>query len=202
MHVEERYAERILPASTLGLAATLSLLYLMHMLIASDPLPEVTAPPAFPIEFLPNIDDPPPPIPERLIRPPKVEPTPSTSMPSKADPMGTFIDVTQTPSLDRVARVTQMRLADRDVIPLYRPTPQYPDRARRLGLEGWVLVEVDVAETGAVSAARVIDSEPAEVFDRAARTAALKSRYRPKVVDGKAVPQIGIRARITFKLEQ
>jgi protein TonB len=47
----------------------------------------------------------------------------------------------------------------------------------------------------------VIDSEPRRVFDREARKALSKWRYNPKVVDGKAMKQIGLTVQLDFNLD-
>ena len=54
--------------------------------------------------------------------------------------------------------------------PLLRGTADvpYPVSAREAGVEGFVVVEYDVLADGSVSNARVVESEPAGVFDRAA----------------------------------
>jgi hypothetical protein len=60
----------------------------------------------------------------------------------------------------------------------------FPDTAQRLGFEGWVRTEFDVATDGKTIAPRVVSSYPAFVFDDAAsdRAKALRytSSYRPE----------------------
>ena len=55
--------------------------------------------------------------------------------------------------------------------------------------------------TGAVRDPVVIDAKPPGIFDRAAIQAALKFKYKPKVVNGEPVEVAGVRNLIKFELE-
>ncbi len=90
--------------------------------------------------------------------------------------------------------------AEGELAPTVKVAPVYPAAARRDKLEGYVLVEFTVAATGRVEDARVIEAEPAGVFDQAALDAVAKFRYKPRVEDGQAVASPGIRNRVTFAL--
>ncbi len=56
--------------------------------------------------------------------------------------------------------------------------PVYPPRARRRGIEGQVEVELTVDETGAVQGVRILDAQPAGIFDAAVRRAVSGWRFR------------------------
>ena len=90
---------------------------------------------------------------------------------------------------------------DRDVVPLVRVDPEYPPRAKQRGIEGYVDLEFTIGPAGTVQEARVIGARPPAVFDRAALRAVRRWRYNPKVVNGKAVVQPGIRVRLRFEME-
>jgi protein TonB len=92
-------------------------------------------------------------------------------------------------------------VSDAETVPLVRIQPMYPRAAAQKRLEGWVLLEFTIGTTGAVKDARVIDSKPPNIFDRAALQAILKWKYKPKIVDGQAVETIGVQVKLTFKLE-
>ncbi len=91
--------------------------------------------------------------------------------------------------------------SDTDVIPLVRVGAQYPIAARERGIEGWVTLEFSITTTGAVSNAKVIDAKPGSVFNRAALRAISRWKYKPKIVEGKAVERHGLKVRLTFKLD-
>ena len=91
--------------------------------------------------------------------------------------------------------------SDGEYLPMYKVKPQYPRRAQQRGIEGWVVVEFTVTETGTVEDPVVSSSDPPGIFDRAAINAALKFKYKPRVVDGKAIRVSGVKNRIIFELE-
>lgn len=87
-----------------------------------------------------------------------------------------------------------------EIIPLLRIAPQYPLRAARRGIEGWVKVEFTVTETGTVADARVLESDPESIFDRAAIRAIYKWRFKPKTVAGQAVARRAVQV-LEFELD-
>ena len=86
-------------------------------------------------------------------------------------------------------------------LPIVKVAPIYPDEAVQEKIEGHVLLEFVVTETGGVRDAVVVDSEPRGVFDQAALDAVGKFKYKPKVVDGKPVAISGVRNRFSFEFE-
>lgn len=88
---------------------------------------------------------------------------------------------------------------DAELIPLVAIAPQYPRSAARDGIEGWVDVEITIGPDGMVKSARAVNAKPRGVFESAAVQAAFKSRFRPRVVDGKGVEAKGVR-RYNFSL--
>jgi len=89
---------------------------------------------------------------------------------------------------------------DRDFIAVSRTPPQYPYRAERKRIEGWVKVSFLITETGVVQDVVLIDAEPENVFDHAATRAVYKWKFKPRIVDGKPV---AVRAEqiISFRLD-
>lgn len=90
--------------------------------------------------------------------------------------------------------------SDGEYLPIVKVAPVYPRRAQTRGIEGYVLLEFIVTKTGAVRNPMVIESKPPGIFDRAAINAALKFKYKPKVVNGEAIDVAGVKNRITFEL--
>ena len=86
-------------------------------------------------------------------------------------------------------------------VPMRKVPATYPDRALQRGIEGYVVLEFTVNETGSVVDSVVVESEPAGIFDRSAIQAASKFNYRPRVDDGKSVRTEGVRHRFEYKLE-
>ncbi len=75
---------------------------------------------------------------------------------------------------------------DRDFIPLSRQPPQYPHKAARRRIEGWVRVSFRVTETGTVEDVVTLDSDPPGVFEQAAVKAVYRWRFKPRLVNGQA----------------
>jgi TonB family protein len=81
---------------------------------------------------------------------------------------------------------------------VYAPEPVYPAHALRDGTRGWVEIDFTVTPTGSVRDIQVVDAEPAGVFDSAATQALAKWRFKPRVVNGRAVAQ---RTSITLRFD-
>lgn len=91
---------------------------------------------------------------------------------------------------------------DGDYLPIVRIEPIYPRRAQERGIEGYAIVEFTVTELGTVEDAVVIEADPKGYFERASRRAALKFKYKPKVVDGEPVRVSGVRTMFTFEISE
>ena len=92
--------------------------------------------------------------------------------------------------------------SDRELTPVVRVTPVYPPRAQEKGIEGWVVVEFTVTESGSVADASIVDASPKRIFNRAALRAIRKWKYKPKIVDGKPVKQPNQKTKLDFTLEK
>ena len=104
---------------------------------------------------------------------------------------------------------------DGEYIPLFKVVPIYPRRAQERGTMGYALVEFTITDTGSVEDAKAIEGycsnsdpndpdtefRPCTMFNSASARAALKLKYKPKIVDGKAVPVEGVLHRFTYVLD-
>jgi len=91
--------------------------------------------------------------------------------------------------------------ADGDYLPIVKVAPVYPRRAQDRGIEGYVIVEFTVTKTGAVRDPKVVEYDPSTIFNKAALAAALKFKYKPRIVNGEAIEVHGVLNKITFRLE-
>ncbi|WP_457676399.1 energy transducer TonB [Thiolapillus sp.] len=105
------------------------------------------------------------------------------------------------PFIGGVGRGVGAAQGDGELIPLVKIAPRYPRKAALAGKEGWVKVEFTVTELGTVTDVKVLDSKPRRLFDRAAKKAILKWKFKPRVVDGKPVPRRAVQV-IEFKLAE
>jgi TonB family protein len=87
--------------------------------------------------------------------------------------------------------------------PYYKIKPKYPKAALLSGVEGWVLMEIDINEAGEVENIRVLDGEQRNMFQSEAKRAVAQWKYRP-FVDGEGKPyrKADHQVRVEFKLEE
>ena len=69
----------------------------------------------------------------------------------------------------------------------YSPPPRYPELARKARVEGRVILEAIIDETGRVSVQRIIQSQPMGL-DRASIDAVESWRFEPATLRGEPVP--------------
>lgn len=98
-----------------------------------------------------------------------------------------------------VLGVSGYDLTDGDYLPLVKVTPIYPRRAQARGLNGKVIVQFTVTATGTVRDVVVIESTN-KIFEKAAVQAALRFKYRPRVVNGVPVEVTGVYHSIVFEV--
>ena len=84
---------------------------------------------------------------------------------------------------------------------LQNPAPRYPPFARRRGLEGRTILEVEVLEDGSPGDLRVVSSSGHALLDRAALAAVKKWAFRPARRGGRAVRAL-VRIPVRFQLTE
>ncbi|MGI9273185.1 MAG: energy transducer TonB [Woeseiaceae bacterium] len=197
-----RYAFSIV----IGTLVTLSLLFVMHLLIlyGEDAVQKERT--RHNLEFVRvkrneslNTEDF---TPEKPPKPPETPPeTPPQDM-DNVDPNTPTINIAA-PTVNTDANIGGpggMNIAEGDYLPIVRVAPVYPARALSRGLEGHVDLSFTVTQTGTVINPIVVFST-SSLFERAATRAVLKFKYKPRVVDGVPVDVPGVKTRITFKIE-
>jgi periplasmic protein TonB len=198
-------AGRVTFAAALGAMVTISLLWVMHYLIATG-VTAFTEERTFRFvdfvrvqreERIETRED-------RVERPPEAQPPPPMQPDRQLDDLDTVSATAIGVSAPRVDHdVTLGRdgfFSDGEYMPIVQVAPQYPRRAAERGLEGYVTLEFTVTRQGTVRDPVVIEST-SSIFDRAAIDAVMRFRYRPRVIDGEPVEVPGVRFRITFELE-
>ena len=89
---------------------------------------------------------------------------------------------------------------DGDATPIVRIEPKYPIQAARDGKEGYVILSFSINKIGGVEDVKVIEAKPKRVFDKEARRALRKWKYKPKIVDGVPLVQKGLTVQLDFKM--
>ena len=93
---------------------------------------------------------------------------------------------------------------DGEYLPIVKVAPIYPRRAQTRGITGFCIVTYTVTTTGAIRDPYVeneTDCSPKGIFERASLKAALKFKYKPRVVDGEAIEVAGVQNKFTYELE-
>lgn len=84
------------------------------------------------------------------------------------------------------------------------PTPRYPRRAERRGVEAVVTLSLTVDTAGRVAMVELIDVEAdryADDFVKEAERAALRTRFDPRTLGGVPIEAAGIQKRYRFELD-
>lgn len=195
---------RVSFSAALGALITISLLWVMHYLIATG-VTAITEERTFRfVDFVrvqreerTEVRD------DRVERPPEPQAPPPMQPDRQLDNIdsGAIGIGVSAPRVDHdVSLGRDGFFSDGEYMPIVQVAPQYPRRAAERGLEGYVLLEFVVTRQGTVRDPVVIDSS-SSIFDRAAMDAVMRFRYRPRVIDGEPVEVPGVRFRITFQLE-
>ena len=99
---------------------------------------------------------------------------------------------------------TGLSSGDGEYLPIVKVAPIYPRRAQTRGITGFCIVTYTVTTTGAIRDPYVeneTDCSPKGIFERASIKAALKFKYKPRVVDGQAIEVAGVQNKFTYELE-
>ena len=190
-----------------GSVVTLSLIFVMHLLIehAEDAISKEGD--KFQLDFVRvkknetlNTEDL---TPEKPQKPPEVPPETPPQDSDVVDPNAPTINI---PAPEVSASVDiggpgGMNIAEGDYLPIVRVAPVYPARALSRGIEGYCDMSFTVTTTGTV-ADPIVTFSTSSLFDRAATRAVLKFKYKPRVVDGVPVDVPGVTTRIRFQLEK
>ncbi len=91
--------------------------------------------------------------------------------------------------------------SDGEYLPIVKVQPIYPRRAAQRGIEGYCIVEYTVTKNGSIRDPIAVDCQPT-IFARASVKAALKFKYKPRVIDGVAQEVPGVRNKFTYQLDK
>lgn len=85
-------------------------------------------------------------------------------------------------------------------VPVKRVAPLYPPQAAEQNIEGSVVLQFDITETGATDNITIVEAKPDGVFGKNAIKALKQWQYKPRIQGGKAQRQTGILVQLDFKL--
>ena len=201
---------RIIVSLLVGASVAFALFVVMAKLIANSSRPAEEVPPAPVIDIVMSEPDdttqtrqrvpPPPPPPPKS--PPKIQPVEPDVQDADAGNMNFNMPAVDTGGTNiNIGGVGAMQ-RDGEATPIVRIEPKYPVQAARDGKEGWVRLSFTINEVGGVEDIVVIEAEPKRIFDREARRALRKWKYKPNIVDGKPTKQFNMKVQLDFKLDQ
>ncbi len=90
-----------------------------------------------------------------------------------------------------------------DYLPIVKVAPIYPNRALTRGVEGFCVVQYTVTNLGTTKDPFVVtDQCDSSLFHRASVNAALKFKYKPRIIDGEAVEVPGVQNKFTYEITE
>ena len=90
-----------------------------------------------------------------------------------------------------------------DYLPIVKVAPIYPNRALTRGIEGFCVVQYTVTRQGTVKEPVVIQDQcTSSLFHSASVNAALKFKYKPRIMDGEAVEVPGVQNKFTYEITE
>jgi protein TonB len=205
---------RFAVAGLLSAIVTLCLLLLMNLLINNQfELPDESTAVKVAAIHIPNIsvekrtEDVKPVRPQLQKAPPPEIPAPGFDAP-QLSPESFAISAPITTD-KTVTRTGTLTLGEGEYLPIVKVPPEYPSTALTRGIEGYCTIIYTVTETGTTRDARPVpgecvtkDGQPTGVFDRTSVRAALKFKYKPKIVDGKPIEVNGVKNRFIYEMKQ
>jgi protein TonB len=201
---------RLVIGLILGLAITLSLFWVMQYLIATADrtLNEDSA--GSLVDFVRVKRDesvkqrqlkpkkPPPPD-----APPPQPPTPQLeSLNANAEKIA-ISDVPVETDIEMTGGGFSLGVGEGDYLPIVKVAPIYPNRALTRGIEGYCVVQYTVTRQGTVKDPVVIEDQcTSSLFYSASLNAALKFKYKPRIMDGEAVEVPGVQNKFTYEITE
>lgn len=88
---------------------------------------------------------------------------------------------------------------DREIDPLYKVSPKYPQRGATSFKQGYIISEFTVDEFGQVKDIKTLEGKNIKFFEKSAHNALSQFRYAPSIKDGKRVKTEGVTHKIIYK---
>lgn len=97
--------------------------------------------------------------------------------------------------------ISQCEIVNREYELTETIDPVYPPAELEAGIEGWVVVEMTVDESGIPKNLKVFDSYPNSNFNDSAVAAVRQFRFTPRVISCNPEPVDGVRLKVKFNVE-
>jgi protein TonB len=132
-------------------------------------------------------------------------PQPPTPQIDSLDPTAEKIPISAVPVTTDIEMSGGFSLGvgEGDYLPIVKVAPIYPQRALTRGVEGYCVVEYTVTRQGTTRDPFVVEDQcTSSLFHRASLQAALKFKYKPRVIDGEAVEVRGVQNKFTYEITE
>ena len=133
-------------------------------------------------------------------------PLPSTPRIESLNPSAETIAISATPAETDIVisgAGFSLGVGEGDYLPIVKVAPIYPQRALSRGIEGYCMVQYTVTRQGTIRDPIVIEDQCTNsIFHRSSLQAALKFKYKPRVIDGQAVEVPAVRNKFTYVIEE
>lgn len=132
-------------------------------------------------------------------------PQPPTPQLDNLDPTAEKIAISAGPVTTEIEMTGGFSLGvgEGDYLPIVKVAPIYPQRALTRGVEGFCVVEYTVTRQGTIRDPFVVEDQcTSSLFHRASLQAALKFKYKPRVIDGEAVEVRGVQNKFTYEITE
>ena len=206
---ESSYLPRLVIGLALGLVVTLFLFWFMQFMIETADRSLDESGRGSMVDFVRIQRD--ESIQRRQLKP-KKPPPPETPPPQPPTPQLDNLDPTAEKIAIAAVPVTtdiemtggfSLGVGEGDYLPIVKVAPIYPQRALTRGVEGFCVVEYAVTNLGTTrDPFVVVDQCTSSLFHRASLQAALKFKYKPRIIDGEAVEVRGVQNKFTYEITE
>ena len=204
---ESSYLPRLVIGLALGLVVTLFLFWFMQFMIETADRSLDESGRGSMVDFVRVVRD--ESIQRRQAKPKKppppeaAPPQPPTPQLDNLDPTAEKIAIAAVPVTTDIEMTGGFSLGvgEGDYLPIVKVAPIYPQRALTRGVEGFCVVEYTVTNLGTTrDPVVVVDQCTSSLFHRASLQAALKFKYKPRIIDGEAVEVRGVQNKFTYEI--
>jgi len=133
-------------------------------------------------------------------------PLPTTPQVESLSPSAEAIAISAAPAetdIEISSAGFSLGVGEGDYLPIVKVAPIYPQRALSRGIEGYCVVQYTVTRQGTIRDPFVIEDQCTNaLFHRPSLQAALKFKYKPRVIDGQAVEVPGVQNKFTYVIEE
>ena len=133
-------------------------------------------------------------------------PLPSTPQLESLTPNAETIAISATPAetdIEISGAGFSLGVGEGDYLPIVKVAPIYPQRALLRGIEGYCVVQYTVTRQGKIRDPFVIKGRCTHsMFHGPSLQAALKFKYKPRVINGQAIDVPGVQNKFTYVIEE